>query len=201
MGSGREDFAEFVAADAARLLGFAYLLTGDRAAAEDVLQDALERTYRVWPRVDEPFAYVRTAITRHAINRWRRRGRRKEVCLEGWDTAARADHIQATVERLAIQDALATLAPRQRAVVVLRFLDDLSEAETARCLGCSVGTVKSQTSRALARLRRHLGAPGNDLPSPPNTRAARAGDLPRPPSRVGDPRTTPAVVTGGSDAL
>lgn len=198
MAPGRQGFSEFVAANAGRLMSIAYLLTGDRATAEDVLQDALERTYLAWPRVDEPFSYVRTALTRQAINRWRRRSRRREVSLDDWwDGVPVPDHSHAAVERLAIQDALGLLPPRQRAVIVLRFLDDLSEAETARCLGCSVGTVKSQSSRALARLRGHLyptdRPSGRRIEDPPE---------PSPPGQASDKsRIAPVAVTGGPDAL
>lgn len=160
MGSDREDFSAFVAGNATRLLQTAYLLTGERAAAEDLLQDALERTYVAWPRIDEPTAYVRTALARHATNRWRRRSRRPEVPLDSWHDRPDADHSQATIDRVTVREALTALPARQRAVVVLRFLEDLSEAETARCLGCSVGTVKSHTFRALARLRSVLYVDG-----------------------------------------
>ena len=79
MGRSRDEFADFVAADATRLLRIAYLLTGERTAAEDLLQDVLERTYVAWPRIDNPFAYARTALARHAANRWRMRARRPQV--------------------------------------------------------------------------------------------------------------------------
>lgn len=188
MGSVREDFSEFVAGNATRLLRMAVLLTDDRAAAEDLLQDTLERVYVAWPRVEEPFAYVRTALVRQATNRWRRRARRPEAPLMDWDPASSLDHSQRTVERITLHGALAALPPRQRAVVVLRFLEDLSEAETARHLGCSAGTVKSQSSRALTRLRAVMSATATGPPA------------------AGTPGPTPAAmphlaVEGGRDAL
>jgi RNA polymerase sigma-70 factor (sigma-E family) len=155
----REDFDAFVAGNATRLLRTAYLVTGDQQAAEDVLQDALERVYVAWPRVDDPLAYTRAAIARHAANRWRTRARRPEVTLGRHDTTV-PDVADAYARRDLVVNALAQLAPRQRAAVVLRYFDDLSEAETAAALGCSVGTVKSQTSRAIARLRELIPAPG-----------------------------------------
>jgi len=175
----RDDFADFVSADATRLLRIAYLLTGHHEAAEDLLQETLERVYVAWPRVDNPFAYARAALASRAANRWRDRARRREAPL-----TAVADVAQAGVdgsERIAQRDelvrALARLGPRQRAAVVLRYLEDLSEADTAAALGCSVGTVKSQTSRALARLRIVLdeppGAGGPPVGRPPSIAPAR----------------------------
>ncbi|WP_007515741.1 MULTISPECIES: SigE family RNA polymerase sigma factor [Pseudofrankia] len=166
-------FEEFVERTADRLLRSAVLLTGDRGAAEDLLQGALERTYRHWRRIggDAPEAYLRRALVNAATSRWRRR-RFHEVPLltdGGWtaDTSV-ADHAEALSQRDGLVRALLTLPPRQRAVIVLRYLDDLSEADVAAALGCSVGSVKSHASRGLARLREntHLAA------SAPGTAAA-----------------------------
>jgi RNA polymerase sigma-70 factor (sigma-E family) len=185
---GRDDFADFVNADATRLLRVAYLLTGDREAAEDLLQDTLERVYVAWPRVDNPFAYARTALVRRSANRWRDRLRRPEAPLAAAGDVAHDEGADAA-ERIAHRDqvtrALGRLGPRQRAVVVLRYLEDLSEAETAAVLGCSVGTVKSQTSRALVRLRAVI-----DEPSAGAAAAGAAGRRPPggPPSRHPPPR-------------
>jgi RNA polymerase sigma-70 factor (sigma-E family) len=153
-----DDFASFVAADSTRLLRSAYLLTGSRPAAEDLLQDALERTYVAWHRVDDPYAYVRTALTRAAINQWRTRRRRPQTELADRHQPVADDGSDARADRSVLLAALDRLPRRQRAVIVLRYLDDLSEAETAAAMGCSVGTVKSHTSRALTALRTSLGA-------------------------------------------
>jgi len=156
----RDDFADFVSADATRLMRIAYLLTGHHQAAEDLLQETLERVYVAWPRVDNPFAYARAALASRAASRWRDRARRREAPLtEAADVAHGADGPERIAQRDELVRALARLGPRQRAAVVLRYLEDLSEAETAAALGCSVGTVKSQTSRALARLRAVLDEP------------------------------------------
>ncbi|WP_261566496.1 SigE family RNA polymerase sigma factor [Frankia gtarii] len=156
-------FEEFVAHSGDRLLRSAVLLVGDRGAAEDLLQGALERTYRHWPRVStgQPEAYVRRVLVNAAASRWRRR-RIREVPWEPATAgvAGQPDHAERLVQRDGLIQALLTLPVRQRAVLVLRYLDDLPEAEVAAVLGCSVGSVKSQASRGLARLRAsaHLGS-------------------------------------------
>jgi RNA polymerase sigma-70 factor (sigma-E family) len=149
-------FEEFVSARSPSLLRTAYLLCGgDQGAAEDLLQDVLERIFPRWRRIrHNPEPYVRASLANAAINRWRRRSRRvTEVPL----TDARPPEVHGPEDHVTNQDlvvrALATLAPRMRAVLVLRFFDDLTEADTAIALHCGVGTVKSQTSRGLARLR------------------------------------------------
>jgi RNA polymerase sigma-70 factor (sigma-E family) len=156
MASRDEDFTRFVAGNATTLLRTAFLLTGDRQAAEDLLQEAFERVYVAWPRVQEPFAYTRTTLVRASTNRWRSRARRPELPLTGYDRA-QPDGAEERAEQDRVLAALALLPPRQRATVVLRFWNDLTEAATAATLNCSVGTVKSQTARALARLRSELG--------------------------------------------
>lgn len=150
------DFSAFVAASARRLLRGAYLITGDLAAAEDVLQSALERAYRRWPSIrqkDVPEAYVRKIIVTAAIDA----GRRRKFASAPLDEEQLPGLPDAAVERLPARAALLScvrkLPPGQRAVLVLRYFDDLTGAETARILGCSVGTVKSQHARAMARLR------------------------------------------------
>lgn len=147
-------FRDFVAGATGRLLRTAYLLVGDAAAAEDLLQDVFERMYGKWARIDDPDAYARRALANSARNRWRSVGRRRETPLhEGHDRAA----VEPGDTAPDVLAALATLPSGQRAVVVLRYFDDLSVEQTARALGCSVGTVKSQTARALPRLRTLLG--------------------------------------------
>lgn len=162
------DFDEFVAGAAARLSRMAFALTGDRGAAEDLVQDVLERLYVAWPRVQDPFAYARRALMNASTNRWRRRARRPEVRLSASHDVAVDDATPATVQRDELVRAVASLPARQRAVVVLRFLEDLSEAETAAVMSCSTGTVKSQTSRALTRLRQTLTDPEDveGIPAP-----------------------------------
>lgn len=158
-----DGFDEFVAGWSARLLRSAYLLTGDRGLAEDLVQDVYERLYVAWPRIADPGAYAHRALTRQAINRWRARSRRPTESAFGLEHDRPDDGADAATrypERAVMVDALRTLAPRQRAVIVLRFFADLSEADAAAAMGCSVGTVKSQTARALGRLRTVL--PGID---------------------------------------
>jgi RNA polymerase sigma-70 factor (sigma-E family) len=151
-------FTEFVQARSTALLRTAVLLAGgDRGHAEDLVQGVLERMYVRWDRIDgPPEVYARRALTHAAVNRWRTRRRRPELPLLTEDAAGR-DPAAAVDLRDALVRALLTLPPRQRAVLVLRYLDDLPEEEVARALGCSVGTVKSQTSRGLARLRDRSG--------------------------------------------
>jgi len=152
-GKERLDFDAFVAARSARLLRTAYLLTQDSHLAEDLLQTALTKAWFAWSRISgEPEPYVRKIIVNTFASMWRRKwnGERPadelpEVRASGHDDAASTSHD--------VMTALANLPRRQRAVVVLRFFEDLTEAETARVLDCSVGTVKSQTSKALAKLR------------------------------------------------
>ncbi|MBI4942920.1 MAG: SigE family RNA polymerase sigma factor [Actinobacteria bacterium] len=153
-----DGFRAFVDARWPALVRFAWSLTGDRGHAEDVVQAVLVRTWRGWGRIrlDGAGAYVRAAVVNETVSRARRR-RVREVVLP-W-TGERPEPVPArdAAEDRAVADSvaaeLARLPPRMRAVVVLRFLEDRSEAETAALLGCSPGTVKSQTNRAMARLR------------------------------------------------
>ena len=151
-------FEEFVRARSSSLLRTALLLTGQhRAEAEDLLQLALERAYRHWPRVaatGEPERYVRGILANASADRWRRMARRPEQSVPAEFTGPSVpDHTARLADRDYLLRALAALPPRQRAVLVLRYFDDLSEGETARVLGCSLGTVKSHAARGLARLR------------------------------------------------
>lgn len=156
--SGAEhDFGAFVAARATTLLRVAYLACGDRSEAEDLLQTALERTYRNWDRVrhDSPEPYVRRVIVNTAISRARRRAILRIIPVRvPPDTPARSADVDL---RRVLMDALRALPPRQRAVVVLRYWEDLTEHQTAEVLGCTIGTVKSQSSKAMAKLRTALG--------------------------------------------
>jgi RNA polymerase sigma-70 factor (sigma-E family) len=150
------DFEQFVANRSGVLLRTAYLLcAGDRGAAEDMLQDVLERMYPKWRRIKgEPEAYARVALANASANRWRKRSRqvRESPIADAVDVGVRGPEQEVT-DRDEVVHALGSLPARMRAVLVLRFFDDLSEADTAAALGCGVGTVKSQTSRGLSRLR------------------------------------------------
>ena len=147
------DFDDFVRTRSTGLLRIAYLLTGDRHAAEDLVQEVLEQMYAKWWRITAaPEAYARRALVNRSTNRWRRRGRRPEAPLAHHDVAA-PDHSDHVVIRDTVVEALRSLPPGQRAAVVLRYLDDLPVAEVASALNCSEGTVKSNTSRGLDRLR------------------------------------------------
>jgi RNA polymerase sigma-70 factor (sigma-E family) len=156
------EFREFVTARSSALLRTAYLLGGDWATAEDLLQVALTKTYLAWLRlgtIDAVEPYARRVLVNTATSWWRRRwhGERPTEVLP--DTPA-SDGLDERLERDRLWRHVITLPTRQRAVLVLRFYEDQSEAETARLLGVSVGTVKSQCARALATLRGRLAAEG-----------------------------------------
>ena len=150
------DFTAYLEARQARLLRTAYLLTGDQHQAEDLLQTSLAKLYLAWDRVrdrDSVDAYVRRIMVNENNSLWRRGWRRREVATDSLpDTVGASD---AYDEGLGAEvwAVVQTLPRRARAVVVLRYYEQLSEAEIADLLGISVGTVKSQTSRALAALR------------------------------------------------
>jgi RNA polymerase sigma-70 factor (sigma-E family) len=152
-------FAEFAAARSTALFRAAYLMVGDHAMAEDLLQEALTKTYVAWPRlrdVSKAEAYTRKAITTTAISWWRRKS---------WQEKPRGDvpdrpygeHSDDVAQRDWLWTALQSLPPRQRAAIVLRFYEDLTEAQTADAMGVTVGTVKSQVSDGLKKLRARLG--------------------------------------------
>jgi RNA polymerase sigma-70 factor (sigma-E family) len=147
-------FEDFVAGRGQALQRFGYALTGDWALAEDLLQTALARAYPRWSRVvrDDPEAYVRKIMVNTWSSWWRRKWR-GELPARRLPETAGPDSYAAVDSRQALRSALAQLPPRQRAVVVLRYHQDLSEAQVAELLGISVGTVKSQAARALASLR------------------------------------------------
>ena len=151
---GRPDFEEFVAARSTRLLRTAYLLTHDRGLAEDLLQTALSKAWFAWGRIDaDPEPYVRRILVNTYATWWRRRWNGEQPTDTLPETSPDLGHDASSVVRQDLWVAMARLPRRQRAVVVLRFFEDLSEAQTAAVLDCSVGTVKSQTSKALAKLR------------------------------------------------
>ncbi|HWF81385.1 MAG TPA: SigE family RNA polymerase sigma factor [Streptosporangiaceae bacterium] len=150
------EFAAFVELRQRALQRTAWLLTGDRAMAEDLVQTALARTWPHWERIkrrDDPEVYVRRVIV-NTWSTWRRRRWRREEAVELVpDSAAPGDVAAEVAVRVAVRSALGALTDRQRAVVVLRVFDDLSEVQVAQVLGCAVGTVKSTMSAALAKLR------------------------------------------------
>jgi RNA polymerase sigma-70 factor (sigma-E family) len=152
-----QGFREFVAGRSPALLRTAWMLTGDAQLAEDLLQTALARTWPHWSRIADgaPEAYVRRVMVRTHIAWWRRAWRGEAPTSEVPETAS-PDHAGAVAEREALRGALARLPRRQRQVVVLRYYDDLPEREVAAMLGCSVGTVKSQAAKGLAKLRSAL---------------------------------------------
>lgn len=150
-----EEFAAYMGARQPALLRTAYLLTGDLAGAEDLLQQALAKLYLSWDKVREREAldgYVRRIMVNEHTSLWRRAWKRRERSTDEVPETGAADaYDDGTRDQL--WAFVQTLPPRQRAVIVLRYYEDLSEAEIARTLGVSVGTVKSQASRALAALR------------------------------------------------
>ncbi len=158
MSSAEDDeFRDFVVSRSAALLRVAFLLTGDRGHAEDLLQTALMKTSRRWTHLvdrDASYAYVRRAMVNTQTS-WLRRRRVVESFVDVVpESVEHLDDFSAIEGRML--PALAQLPPGMRAIIVLRFYEDLGEAEAARVLGCSVGTVKSQTSRGLARLRAYF---------------------------------------------
>jgi len=150
-----EEFREFMHGHWPGVVRLAYGLTGDLGHAEDVAQAAFTKAYTSWPRISRagnPDAYVRQIVINENTNRFRKR-RVAEQLTDLLPEGDSGDAVRDIDDRTALMSALRKLGPRQRAVVVLRYWLDLSEAETAALLSCSVGTVKSQASRALAALR------------------------------------------------
>lgn len=157
--AAQADFASWMAARQGRLLRTAYLLTGDVHAAEDLVQTALAKLYLAWDRVsDAPSidAYARKIMVNEHTSMWRRLWRHREVVTDTSDHEVPVSAEEYDGVGTALWTAVRALPERQRAVVVLRYYEQLSERETADALGVSVGTVKSQASRALATLREHL---------------------------------------------
>ncbi len=155
MDSLAAEFDAFVRARTPALLRTAYLLTGDQHRAEDLVQDALIRTHRAWKRLHDsnPDAYTRKVMYHLQISWWRR-GRTAEVSMQEMpEPAVRRPPDDSPLLKHDLKVALRQLTTKQRAVIVLRFFEDQTESATAELLGVSVGTVKSQTARALARLR------------------------------------------------
>jgi RNA polymerase sigma-70 factor (sigma-E family) len=156
-----QEFADFVTARMPAVLRWAHLLTGDRGRAEDLVQHAFAATYRHWRRItpDGAEAYVRKAVLNAHLSWWRRGPHRHERPVGEVPERPGSEPAGVVDERDAMWAALAGLPPRQRAVLVLRYYEDLSEAEIARVLDIAPGTVKSQAAKGLA----HLRALGPDL--------------------------------------
>lgn len=156
MDTGASEFADFVAARGAALQRTAWLLTGDWAMAQDLVQTALARVWPRWERItrrDDPEIYVRRVM----MNTWatwrRRHWVREHASTDVLESPAPGDVEAEVTLRLAVHQLLTGLTDRQRIVVVLRIFDDLTEAQVAQVLGCALGTVKSTMSQALAKLR------------------------------------------------
>lgn len=166
--SDEDAFRDFVVGRSPAYLRTAYLLTGDWGHAEDLLQTSLAKVYRAWGRLrdhDNLDAYVRRVMANTQISWWRRKwkGEQPTADLPDWPGP---DAVSASDDRDRLRRALLDLPPRQRAVVVLRHYEDLGEAEVARMLGCSIGTVKSQCARGLAKLRQALEDPYDPIMTP-----------------------------------
>ncbi len=147
------EFHAFVSARSAELIRRAYVLVGgDYAAAQDLVQASLAKVALRWGSLDEPIAYVRTVMYRQQISWWRSWGRMETPSAAVPDRVG-PDAAGATDLKLSVRAALRRLTPRQRAVLFLRYFEDLSETDAAATLGCSVGNVRSITHRALAKLR------------------------------------------------
>ncbi|MFP3991077.1 SigE family RNA polymerase sigma factor [Streptomyces sp. E11-3] len=154
-----EEFQGFVRSRWSQLMRTAFLLTGEQHAAEDLVQSSLERTYVSWRKVSaagDPDAYVRRIM----VNAHARRHRRKlkeflslQDSAPVLDTPERGDRMAQADDRAALLRGLAQLPARQREAVVLRYWEDLSETQTAEAMGCSVGTVKSNAAKGIAKLR------------------------------------------------
>lgn len=160
-------FDDFVRHRSLALLRLAYLLTGDQSSAEDLLQTALEKAYRRWRHIgglENPEAYLRQMLVYGATDRWRRLRRSTQEILSRPIASDVGRDFAQVDDRDQLMRALRGLPKRQRAVIVLRYWEGLSESETADSLGCSVGTVKSHASRGMARLREELYEPAGLAP-------------------------------------
>jgi len=160
------DFRDFVTARSAALHRSAYLLTGNWATAEDLVQTALTKTYLAWRRIGDigsVEAYARRVLYTTNVSWWRRMWRNEHPTEQMPERPGGDDHADAHVERDLMWRFVCKLPPKQRAVLVLRFYEDMSESETASLLGIAAGTVKSQCSRALANLRNQLAVAGIEM--------------------------------------
>lgn len=149
-------YSDFVLARQDRLRRAAYLMCGDVDQAEDLLQEALIALAERWERVEHPDAFVRRVIYRQRVSRWRRT--RHETAVERVPDVGVDDGAEARARDAEVHEVLRTLPPRQRAALVLRYFDDLTEAQAAEVMGVAVGTVKSLSHQAIARMRSELAA-------------------------------------------
>jgi RNA polymerase sigma-70 factor (sigma-E family) len=159
--SDEDGFTDFARAYSATLFRTAYLMTGDYQRAEDLLQTTLVRVYQRWPRVetmDQPAAYARKVLVSQVVSWWRRRSSH-ELRLPLRDEPALRDRMDEVVEHERVWKAVLSLPPRQRAVTVLKYYEDMSEAEIAKTLDMAPGTVKSHAHAAGRRLADLLGEP------------------------------------------
>lgn len=160
-GQRDEEFTAFVEQSSTRLLRYCYLLTGNQADADDLLQASMLKAYQSWERIEQPAAaerYTKQIAARTHVSTWRKVGSRErlvDVLPEPEPVAVGLD----AAERSELWESLKGLGQRQRTVLVLRFHEDLTEADIARVMGTSVGTVKSQLHRGLAHLRAELANP------------------------------------------
>lgn len=169
-GGDEAEFSAFAARDGGQLVGFAFLLTGNRQDAEDLVQQALLRTAARWPAARQsPAGYSRAVVLNLARDRWRARQRQRTETLSPDLTAlpSAVDGAAIVLDRQLLLGACRLLPLQQRAVLVLRFWEDRSVEETAAVLGCTAGTVKSHTHRALARLRDVLADLASAAPDGP----------------------------------
>lgn len=166
-----EHFREFVDTRYMDLLRVAYHLTGSAQDAEDLVQAALVKVMRRWRRIDDPMPYLRRVMINQHISSWRRH-RVHEVVTAILPDRSTRDMTDVVTERHTLYEAMRALTPRTQAVIVLRYVVDLPEAEVAAALGCSVGSVKSRASRGLARLRLALA------PDPPTSTSAATDPAP-----------------------
>ncbi len=168
----KAEFAEFVAARSAALHRAAYLMVGEPSLAQDLVQEALSKTYAAWPRLRDKGnaeAYARKAITTTAISWFRRKGWSHERSTDAPPDRATPGHDDQVTQSAWLWECLQGLPARQRAAIVLRYYEDLTEAQTAETMGCAVGTVKSQVAAGLTKLRQQLGDDADVLPLDPLT--------------------------------
>lgn len=174
--TAQDDFRDFVTQQTRGLGRLAYLLLGDKHAAEDLTAEVLLAVWRQWDQVsraDRPIAYVRRVMVNQAAAHHQRRARERERLERLQDGFREITQDQDSAAALDVQCALLRLPPRRRACLVLRFVFDLTEREVAAILGVSVGTVKSQTFKAAAQFRDEFGAAFNDTHVPAQTPPAR----------------------------
>jgi RNA polymerase sigma-70 factor (sigma-E family) len=171
-------FVEFATSTRGQLRNTAYLLCGDWHLASDLTQEALVKVYVAWPRIERrggEFGYAKRALINVFLDQRRKRSSSERPTELDAEIPADDDVADAVTDRAALLDALRQLPPRQRACVVLRYFDDLDVAATAAALGCTAGTVKSQTARGLVALRPLLAQLHTETGRPPADEAPRVG--------------------------